>query len=146
MTAEQFISELRGEFPKYNDMGMIEPSSIYRWLYNALKRFGGDICETREMIIDVRKGVAVLPNHYFDLIFAYKCDPYLIVSGRKIKPHLQNIFGYATQEQNEFKWCSCDQCCVEETEKHVVERIYINVDESKWEIQRYYRNPVLLRL
>lgn len=147
MTAEQFLSELRGEYPKYNDLGLIDSSSVYRWIYNALNRFGGDIAEPREMIVSVTNGYAKLPSHYFDLLYAYKCEPYMATAkDKKMIPQLQNVFGYVTTESRDMKWCSCDECCVEETESHIVERIYINVQDRREEVNVYYRNPMLLRL
>lgn len=143
MSVEELISELKAEFYKYDDAGLIDPASIYRWVEIAVKRFGGSVAVNAEAVIHSRNGQATLPQGFFDLIYAYRCEPWYCEYDKKMKPELQKEIGFVERTEHEFRWCSCDECCKEESEKIITEKLFINTPK---EVHFHYHHPILLKL
>ena len=154
MTVEELIVELKASFRVQEKRGLIDEVSIYRWVEIALKKFGGDLTMPKEVMLDVRKKRAKVPDDYYDLILAYRCDfaGYEIPECKskeeedKVIPELQNTFAWKERTERSYRWCSCDECCKEEEEKTIIEKFYINTHERKHEIRCHYRKPVPLKL
>lgn len=148
MRVEDFLIELKLSLESYNKRDLIDDASVYRWIEIALKKFGGDIAMKKDVIVDIKRGSAKMPSDYFDLIIAYKCDfaGYEIPEGEKIIPQLQNTIAWKERTERTQRWCSCNECCKEESEKTIVEKFYINVKDEDHEIRCHYRRPELLRL
>lgn len=141
MNIETLIADLRADYHKYNDMGLIDPMSVYRWANIALKRFGGLIAEPSARMVYSRGKQAVLPDGFFDLIKAYKCEPWAYDCDKKVIHQLQNEFAWIERTERGHTWCSCDECCEEEFCKTVTEKLYINT----FPVTFHYKNPQLLK-
>ena len=148
MLVEDFINELKLSLRSYDKRDLIDDASVYRWVEIALKKFGGDIAVPKETIIDVKNGNANMPGDYYDLIVAYRCDfaGYDIPDGEKVIPELQNTFAWKERTERSYRWCSCDECCKEESEKTIIEKFYINTHDVNHEVRCHYRKPEPLRL
>lgn len=148
MNVEELIVELKASLKLQERRGLIDDVSIYRWVEIALKKFGGDLTVPKDVILDVKKKQADVPNDYYDLILAYKCEfaGYEIPEGEKIIPELQNTFAWKERTERSYRWCSCDECCKDETEKTIIEKFYINTREHRHEVRCHYRRPVPLHL
>lgn len=148
MKVEDFIIELKSSLRSLDKRDLIDDVSIYRWIEIALRKFGGDITVPKEAVVDVKRGQAIMPGDYFDLILAFKCDfkGYEVPEGDKVKAELQNTIAWKERTERSYRWCSCDECCVDEQEKVVVEKFYINTHDHDHEVRCYYDKPVLLRL
>lgn len=143
MKINELLTEIKVSMSSFEDMGLINDASVYRWAEMALRRFGGTIATPTEEMIEAKNKQAILPNDFFDLISAYRCDPSGIEvdgSTKYDKAELQHEFAWKERTERGFRWCSCDECCKEEFEKTVTERFYIKGHDVKF----HYKNPVKL--
>lgn len=149
MTIENFMAELKASLRSYDKRGIIDDASVYLWVETALKKFGADITMPKETMLDVHKGYASVPGDYYDLILAFKCDFNkcdIKEKDDKIVAELQNTYMWKEISERTHRWCSCNECCKEEQESTVVEKIYINVRDRDCEVDMCYNKPVPLKL
>lgn len=143
MYASELVAKIKGRYRDFDNKGYISAQSIYEDIETALKKFGGTICVPEEKIITAKNGVAPTPHNFFDLIYAYKCDPYMCeVPDMKVIPHLQHEIAFKERAERGFRFCSCDECCKDEYENTVVEKFYINGFDVKY----HYNNVTLPKL
>lgn len=139
---DTIIAEIEAELPQYKTAGLIDKASMYRWAKRALKKFGQSICTPQEKVIQVKNGVAHLPEHYHSLIFAVKCSPLGYNCSTEDIPVLQNSLIWKERIENTTTWDSCEPCCTTESEKIITENTYIN-DKL---ISFYYDSSIPLKL
>lgn len=143
MNAEALIEEIKTSFSKYADAGLLDDNAMYRDIVLGLKRFGNDICMVHETVVEVRNGIAKLPDNFFSLYLAYLCEPAGYHKAPEIQTHdLQSSIMYKERTMHNSKWDECDPCCKEEEEKIIKENIYFDTGK----VEFYYKNPQLLRL
>ena len=75
VTLDEFIAEIETSFRNYADTNDIDRVSIKTWVINELRRFGKNICQMRETIVDVKGSRTLLPETFKSLIFALKLTP-----------------------------------------------------------------------
>lgn len=75
VTLDEFIAEIETTFRNYADTNDIDRVSIKTWVINELRRFGKNICQMRETIVDVKGSRALLPETFKSLVFALKLTP-----------------------------------------------------------------------
>lgn len=152
MSVEDLIVELKASLRAYDKKDLIDEASIYHWVELALKRFGGDIAVPKDIVVDVKRGQALLPSDFYSLILAFRCDfgGYELPEGKETVPVLQNTFAWKERTRKSYKWLSCDECCKDEEESVVVEKFYINTrdmeKELRHEVRCHYKHPRPLRL
>ena len=74
ITLEQFIAEIETTFSNYADTNDIDHQSIKTWVIQALRKFGKNICDKSETIVEVKNKRALLPETFKSLTFAIKVD------------------------------------------------------------------------
>jgi hypothetical protein len=141
MKADVLIAELQAELPSIGVTGGIDALSVYRWIKSELRRFGKDVTTLYEDVLEVRGGTARLPDHFYSLKTAYRCEPLGYECTPEAKAVLQETLFWKERVEYGTKWNSCDHCCREEFEKTIVENVYINEASVRF----HYRNPVMLR-
>lgn len=142
MDTKGLLAEIRADLYKYEDSGAIDTPSVYRWVENALKRFGGTIAVNAEAVVKTRNKQAQLPDDFFDMLAAYRCEPFVceIPEGKEAEKDLQYEFGYVERTERDFRWSSCTECCKEECERTIVEKLYIKGHEVRF----HYHHPIEL--
>ena len=75
ISVESFIEEIKADFRKQADAGLIDEASIYRDIELGLKRFGNDIKELQETIVHVKNGKVVLTSNISSLYIADLYQP-----------------------------------------------------------------------
>ena len=143
MNAEALIEEIKTNLSKYSDAGLLDENAMYRDIVLGLKRFGNDICTLHETVVEVKNGIAKLPDNFFTLYIAYLCEPAGYSKSPDIETHhLQKSLMYKERTTHSSKWNECDPCCKEEEENIIKENIYFNSGS----VEFYYHKPQLLRL
>lgn len=140
MIFSELLASMKGLFKSYDSVGLIEDISVYDWYLECLKEFGTLPFEMYEEVIQVKNGRASLPKGFRKLLLAAKCEPFTYST--KHKDHLQDARFWRERHEKTASWDSCDDCCVEESEKYIVEKMYYR----EYECDYYYKNPILLRL
>ena len=139
---ESFLEEIKSDFRKYDEQGLIDEASIYRDIEFAIKRFGNDINELCETVVTVKNGEVQLPSNFCSLYIAYMCEPAGWDSPTIEKHELQDSMFYIERIERDKRWDSCDPCCTEESEKIITENLYFRDHEVNFR----YKNPTLLKL
>jgi hypothetical protein len=143
MNTQALIADIKADFTKYDDAGLIDENSLYKDIVKGLKRFGNDVMELHETVVQVKNGKAKLPDHFFSLYIAYLCEPlYYRVPKNVEVSNLQTSLYYKEKVILSNKWSECDGCCNEVQENIIRENLYFNGNQ----VEFYYHNPQLLRL
>lgn len=69
---EQFTAEIETSLSNYAESGDIDRLSIKTWVIQALRKFGKNICEKNETVVEVKNSRALLPEAFKSLTFAVK--------------------------------------------------------------------------
>lgn len=75
VTLDEFIAEIETTFKNYADTNDIDRVSIKTWVINELRRFGKNICDKRETIVDIKNSRVLLPETFKSLVLALKLYP-----------------------------------------------------------------------
>lgn len=75
VTLEEFIADIETTFANYAATGDIDRNSIKGWVIECLRRFGKNICDKRETIVEIKNSRALLPETFKSLILALKLSP-----------------------------------------------------------------------
>jgi hypothetical protein len=71
---EQFVAEIETSLSNYAESNDIDRQSIKTWLIQALRKFGKNICERNETIVEVKNSRALLPETFKSLTIALKVE------------------------------------------------------------------------
>ena len=74
MTFTEFLSELKSQMSQYFESGLIDDASILTWVNSGLKKFGNTIMIYHETVIEVENGRGKLPENFYSLKQALKCN------------------------------------------------------------------------
>lgn len=144
--ADALIAEVKSDLSKMADSHLLDEDSMYRDIVLGLKRFGNDIMEVHETVVEVKDGFATLPDNFFSLYLAALCEPlgYRNTCEDEVEFHdLQDSHFYRERTVQSRKWNECDTCCEGMEEKVIRENFYY---KRKKAVEFYYRNPRLLSL
>lgn len=75
VTLDEFIAEIETTFKNYADTNDIDRVSIKTWVINELRRFGKNICDKQESIVEVKNSRVLLPETFKSLVLALKLSP-----------------------------------------------------------------------
>ena len=75
ITLDEFIAEIESTFKIYADTNDIDRVFIKTIVINELRKFGKNICDKRENIINIKNSQALLPENFKSLILALKLTP-----------------------------------------------------------------------
>ncbi len=75
MTLNNFFAEVETVFANYSETGDIDRISIKGWVIACLRKFGKNICDQREAIVEVKNSQATLPETFKSLILALDLTP-----------------------------------------------------------------------
>ena len=129
VSLEQFTAEIETSLSNYAESNDIDRQSIKTWVIQALRKFGKNICEKNETVVEVKNSRALLPETFKSLTFAVKVKtkPFteeetkqLVLERKYIENEAQ--FDPLTQEYV-INYCST---------KIVTEKVYSNVEPTKF--------------
>lgn len=75
ITLDEFIAEIESTFKIYADTNDIDRIFIKTIVINELRKFGKNICDKREDIINIKNSQVLLPENFKSLILALKLTP-----------------------------------------------------------------------
>ena len=129
ISLEQFTAEIETSLSNFAESNDIDRQSIKTWVIQALRKFGKNICEKNETVVEVKNSRALLPETFKSLTFAVKVKtkPFteeetkqLVLERKYIENEAQ--FDPLTQEYV-VNYC---------TTKIVTEKVYSNVETTKF--------------
>ena len=74
MTRRSLLAEIQSELKQYDESGLLDYRSLNRWIKNEIRRFGANVMVLTEKVVEVKNGKATLPEDFFSLNIAAKCD------------------------------------------------------------------------
>ena len=129
VSLEQFTAEIETSLSNYAESNDIDRQSIKTWVIQALRKFGKNICEKNETVVEVKNSRALLPETFKSLTFAVKV---------KTKPFTEEETKQLVLErkyiQNEAIWDSLTQSYITDycTTFVTTEKVYSNVEPTKF--------------
>jgi len=140
---EALIAQVKSDLSKYDDANLIDDTSLYRDITLGLKRFGNDIMQLQETMVEVSQGYGELPQSFYSLYVAYLCDPLGYVDKEKVKQDsLINSVMYRERTIKTKEWSELDADCEKITEHVIRENLYYNGNHAQF----IYHRPRLLKL
>jgi len=136
------IAEILTSMRQYDESGLIDYVSLNRWIKNELKRFGANIMQLTERVIHVRNGQADLPENFFSLDFAVKCEQDSYFVEEECREQINSSQEWKTRTETLYEWDNqsnshkgVDYKCI--TEKVSVENCTATIR---------YKSPQMLKL
>lgn len=131
MTLSEFISEIESKYSTLKESGNIDKISIKLTVINELKRFGNNIAQLNEKVLDIRNSQAELPEQFKSLKLALKLEPKAYEYKGDVKNLTENYLYYQRVE-NAIVYDNTTQRYVESCcPRKIEERITINGQEGK---------------
>lgn len=142
MTRTELIAEITTDFKQYDEVGLIDYRSLNRWIKGELKRFGNNIMVATDKTLIVENGRADLPEDFWKLTLAAKCDyaGYEVVEGKK--EHIIMSHFWHTRTENTYIWNNRS----EEYKHKDYQIIREKVSFEGGTLECYYVNPTILKL
>lgn len=142
MTRKQFIAEITSDLSQYDESGLIDYRSLNREIRSELKRFGNNIMVLTEKTIAIENGKAQLPEDFWRLVVAAKCDDggYHVVEGDR--EHIIMSHTWKTRLEQSYVWDNNSESYNKQDFKQITEKVYFDGGA----IQFRYVNPTILRL
>lgn len=144
---DSLIAEVKSDLSKYADANLLDEDSMYRDIVLGMKRFGNDIMELHETMVEVKDGYAELPDNFYNLYLAALCSPRGFAKNcdTEVELHdLQSSHFYIERTKYNNKWSECESCQCEDLSENVIrENLYF---KKKKVAEFYYDQPQLLSL
>jgi hypothetical protein len=100
-TLSEFIAEIENDFSTFAESGDLDTSSIKRWIIMELRRFGNNILEIQEKVLDIKNSQTTLPENFKSLKLALKLKPIGSLLENSTKEDLRNSFAYTKRIERE---------------------------------------------
>lgn len=141
MNLTEFIAEIETELRSFTDTGLVDRITIEQIVINKIKKFGANVLDLKETIIDIENSTAQLPKDFRAMKLALKLNAEgYTIDGRK--ENLKDSYIYYQRIENPVVWSEITQEYIRNCEsKLVTETITINDSKAK-----FYYKPEYLSL
>lgn len=104
MTRKELVSEILSDLKKYDDLGLIDRRTLNLTIQNELKRFGSNIMEPREKVVEIKGGKGKLPVGFYKLKEARFTDPIRIETEMEIDDQWRTDSYISRVVENQYEW------------------------------------------
>lgn len=129
ISLEQFTAEIETSLSNYAESNDIDRQSIKTWVIQALRKFGKNICEKNETVVEVKNSRALLPETFKSLTFAVKVKtkPFTEEEAKQLVLERKYIENPALYDilSGDYVVNYCET-------KIVTEKVYSNVEPTKF--------------
>lgn len=146
-TRKQIVAEIKNKLKVYDQQGLLDEISINNWIKENMKEFGGNIMNEYQMILKVENGKAKLPDNFWSLKAAVKCEQEGYVEAEEEKQkHVQRRISYLewTEINDYYNWLEGKPCKEDEDTKYITETLFFETPNKAYTF--YYKLPTLLNL
>lgn len=145
-TRSQLIAEVLTSLKKYNESGLIDMISLNLWTKNALLKFGGNIMPKVDKVLEVKNGMAKLPENFYSLFLAAKCvpDKSEVLCGEQEEDTLQSIYQYRVRTEAKKEWDNLVDDFKTGEFIEITEKLFFH--DGRTQVEFKYKNPQLLKL
>lgn len=144
-TRKQIVAEIKTKLKVYDQQGLLDDISINNWIKENIKEFGGNIMNEYQIALRVEKGRAKLPDNFWALKAAVKCEQEGYVEA-KTEKHAQRRISYLewTEIDDYYNWLEGKPCKEDEDTKYITETLFFQVPNKAYTF--YYKQPQQLYL
>ena len=147
---KQIIAEIRNKLKIYDQQGLLDYVSINNWIKENIKEFGGNIMNEYQRPIMVEKGKAKLPDNFWALKGAVRCEQAGYSRTDDIRPEkqAQRRISYLewTDIRDYYNYLEGKPCTDGDT-RYITETLFFeNPSGEKDSYNTYYNTPQQLRL
>lgn len=143
MTRKELIAEVKSDLEQYDEYNLIDSISLSRHIKNKLKRFGNNVTEKSEKVVDIRNGSGILPDAFQSLYVAYKCEPCGVeYDSDEQKSQIQTSNFYRERLEMDKRWDNTSNSYVYENCKMIQDTLYFNHRPINFR----FKNPEMLSL
>ncbi len=144
-TKKQIFAEIKNKLKVYDQQGLVDDISLNNWFKENMKEFGGNIMYEYQTALIVEKGKVKLPDNFWSLKAAVKCEQQGYVEADTIK-QAQSRISYLewTEISDYYNWLEGKPCKDDEDTKYITETLYFEVPKKAYTF--YYNQPTLLNL
>ena len=145
MTTTQIIAEIKSKLKVYDQQGLLDDISLRNWIKENIKEFGGNIMNEYQQVLIVDKGRAKLPDNFWSLKAAVKCEQEGYVEGKPEK-HIQRRISYLdwTDIRDYYNYLEGKPCLEDRDSRYITETLFFETPGKPYTF--YYKQPVLLNL
>lgn len=151
MTRKEIVAEIRNKLKVYDQQGLLDYISINNWIKENIKEFGGNIMNEYQRPLIVEKGKAKLPDNFWALKAAVKCEQEGYSEVEDIRPErqAQRRISYLewTDIRDYYNYIEGRPCAEDGDTRYITETLFFeNPSGTKNSYNFYYRTPQQLRL
>lgn len=145
ITRKQIIAEIKNKLKVYDQQGLIDDISLNNWIKENIKEFGGNIMNEYQTALVVEKGRAKLPDNFWALKAAVKCEQEGFVEAETEK-HIQRRTSYLewTEIQDYYNYLDGKPCLEDGDSRYITETLYFETPKKSYSF--FYKQPKLLNL
>lgn len=148
-TIEELKNEVLTRLKQFDESNLIDDIFLTNWIKDGLKQFGGSLMQEQETILDVENGKAKLPDNFYSLRYALKCEGY----GYSIDNTKKDILFAQPFYQKRIKktgvWDNqVDPPCFKGYECEFIreDSIFLDRDQQQHTVSFWYGSPMRLKL
>lgn len=151
ITCEQLLADVKGSSPFLKDNpNVIDPPTVYRWIYQALRGFGLNIMQKKGKTIEVDNFKAILPKDFGKLSLLVFCERDKCKVGKGCEDKLIGTYFYSDRIKNKYiietaiteDGCKEKETCKEREE--IIEKFFIS--DGNCYVTLTHKNPYYVKL
>jgi hypothetical protein len=144
-TRKQLLAEVLTDLKQYNESGLIDPISLDLWVKNCLLKFGGNIMPKADKVLEIKNGMAKLPENFYALYLASKVTPTESkVNSGQPEDTLTDVYQYRVRKEAQKEWDNQSNTYKEGCFTEITEKIYFH--DGRTEVEFGYGYPQMLRI
>lgn len=135
MTQSSLIAEVLTGIKRYDDLGLVDETTLELELANELKRFGPNIMELGAIVLEMRGGRADLPLTFFKLKKAMRVDPYKVEPEIEVNDKWLTDYSVRRVTETDYEWDNNSDNHWKKSYKDVVYKKLIRGSKIKFHYQ-----------
>lgn len=145
MNVPQIKAEVHNMLKSYSQQGLIDDITLENGITDCLKEFGGNVMQEHAVSLMVKNGRAKLPQNFWALKCAVKCEQEGYHEA-KTEKHAQKSISYLewTEISDYYNYLEGKPCEADCDAKYITETLYFEVPDKSYTF--YYNQPTILNL
>lgn len=131
MTRKELIAEILTDLKKYDDLGLIDRRTLSITIKNELRRFGSNVMEDRNKVIEIKGGRANLPSGFFRLISARLTTPIGFETVMEVDDQWRTDYYITRVKETEKEWDNHSNSHYKKSYTEVIEQRLVRGSEVK---------------
>lgn len=135
MQKSSLIAEVLTGIKRYDDLGLVDETTLEIELANELKRFGSNIMELGAMVLDINGGKADLPLTFSKLKKAIRVDAYKVEPEIEIDDRWLTDYSVRRVTETDYQWDNGSDSHYKKSYKDIVYKKLIRGSKVKFHYQ-----------